>query len=91
MSRGGERIEEVIGRKEETELPKFRDGAFELDGGDTVAGKERVLADEKFLNGFVPAGEIQSHTMRALFGSFRVVSGNDFDCQEVDYNCSSLI
>ncbi|KAG6592072.1 Beta-(1,2)-xylosyltransferase, partial [Cucurbita argyrosperma subsp. argyrosperma] len=82
MSRGGERIEEVIGRKEETELPKFRNGAFELDGGDTVASKERVLADEKFLNGFVPAGEIQSHTMRALFGSFRVVSGNDFDCQE---------
>lgn len=83
MSRGGERIEEVIGRKEEKELPEFRRGAFELDGGDGVAGEERVLADEKFLDRFIPEGEVQRHTMRALFGSFRVVSGNDFECQEV--------
>ncbi|KAE8645996.1 beta-1,2-xylosyltransferase [Cucumis sativus] len=77
MSRGGERIEEVIGRKEEMELPEFRSGAFELDGGE-----ERVLADEKFLDRFVQEGEVQRHTMRALFGSFRVVSESDFGCQE---------
>lgn len=93
MSRGGERIEEVIGRKEEMELPEFRSGAFELDGGE-----ERILADEKFLNRFVPEGEVQRHTMRALFGSFRVVSESNFECQEVEYKfllgfwsfCSSI-
>lgn len=30
MSRGGEKLEEVMGRKEEEELPEFRQGAFEV-------------------------------------------------------------
>lgn len=33
MSNGGEALEDVIGRGEEEELPEFRNGAFEVDGG----------------------------------------------------------
>lgn len=84
MSRGGERIEEVIGRKEEMELPEFRSAAFDIDGGNGGVGETRVLADEKFLDRYVPEGEVQRHTLHALFGSFRVVPGNDFQCQEVE-------
>lgn len=83
MSRGGEPLEDVIGRKEEAELPEFQGGAFELDGGDYFRGEERVLASQEFLDRFVPAGEVQRHTMRALFGSIRVLGGKDFECREV--------
>lgn len=90
MSRGGERLEEVIGREEEEELPEFQSGAFELDGGDYSAGEERVLASREFLDQYVPEGEVQRHTMRALFASFRVLQGNHFECQEVELFCSSI-
>ncbi|KAK3199874.1 hypothetical protein Dsin_023289, partial [Dipteronia sinensis] len=51
MSIGGERLEEVIGRKEEEEMPVFEDGAFEVDGdgdGKLGFGRRRLVSDEFF-------------------------------------------
>ncbi|TXG67420.1 hypothetical protein EZV62_008695 [Acer yangbiense] len=87
MSRGGERLEEVIGRTEEEEMPVFEDGAFEIDGdgdgdGKLGFGRRRLVSDE-FLNSYLSEGEILSHTMRALIGSIRVVEPQVFDdCEQ---------
>lgn len=83
MSAGGERLEEVIGRKDEEELPEFEDGAFEIDGGDGSVGETTRLATQEFLNEYVPQGEISKHTMRQLIGSVRVVPADKFECHEV--------
>lgn len=81
MSNGGEALEDVIGRGEEEELPEFRNGAFEVDGG--VGGEERGLVNSEFLNEYVQRGEIGRHTMRELIGSIRVVPSREFQCSEV--------
>ncbi|KAJ4838828.1 hypothetical protein Tsubulata_013922, partial [Turnera subulata] len=83
MSAGGERIEEVIGRGEEEELPQFQDGAFQVLGGSGSslrAGKK--LVDEKFLDEYVPEGDVMRHTMRELIGSVQVVDRRDFQCDQ---------
>ncbi|KAI4306171.1 hypothetical protein L6164_029472 [Bauhinia variegata] len=81
MSRGGERLEEVLGRREGDELPVFKNGAFEIDGGEGFKG-EKQLASEKLLDQYAPKGEIDLHTMRGLIGSIRVVQSKDFTCDE---------
>lgn len=81
MSNGGERLEEVIGRGEEEELPEFEIGAFDVDGGDRV-GKGRKLVTGDLLDEFVPAGEVLRHTIRGLIQSMRVVGARDFECEQ---------
>ena len=83
MSRGGERIEEVIGRSEEEELPDFENGAFEILGS---TARSKWLVDEGFLDAFVPDGNVMRHTMRGLIRSIRVVDNNskEFHCDLVN-------
>ncbi|CAN4103959.1 unnamed protein product [Withania somnifera] len=79
MSKGGEKLEEVIGRSEEEELPVFERGAFEIEVNErSKIGKK--LTDEKFLNKYLPEGAISKHTMRELVDSIRLVGANEFHC-----------
>ncbi|NP_001275028.1 beta-(1,2)-xylosyltransferase-like precursor [Solanum tuberosum] len=81
MSKGGEKLEKVIGRGEEEELPIFENGAFEIEVNErTKIGKK--LADENFLNKYLPEGAISKHTMRELIDSIRLVGANDFHWSE---------
>ncbi|PON94127.1 Beta-(1,2)-xylosyltransferase [Trema orientale] len=82
MSKGGEKLEEVIGRSEEEELPDFDAGAFELDGGQRFSGEKRELASGEVLDEFVPEGEVLRHTMRGLIESTRIVPAREFECHE---------
>ncbi|KAL5548524.1 hypothetical protein UlMin_003755 [Ulmus minor] len=82
MSVGGEKIEDVIGRKEEEELPEFEDGAVEIDGGEEFRGEKKKLATEEILENYVPVGDISRHTMRGLIGSAQIVRARDFECNE---------
>ncbi|XP_022716806.1 beta-(1,2)-xylosyltransferase isoform X2 [Durio zibethinus] len=82
MSRGGEKLEDVIGRKEEEELPEFEDGAFEVQGEGGAMLKKKKLVGEEFLDEFLPVGNVFRHTMRELIRSVVVVGENDFTCQE---------
>ncbi|GMN51738.1 hypothetical protein TIFTF001_020869 [Ficus carica] len=56
MSAGGERLEDVIGRSEEEELPEFEDGAFQINGGDEERESKKLVSGE-VLNEIVPRGE----------------------------------
>ncbi|XP_010536708.1 PREDICTED: beta-(1,2)-xylosyltransferase [Tarenaya hassleriana] len=93
MSKGGERLEEVMGRREEEELPQFQEGAFEVaeersrpgfksrrDGGG--GGNPRRLVNDEMLNAYIPGGDIERHTMRDLMASIRAVDLEDFACEE---------
>ncbi|KAK4750611.1 hypothetical protein SAY87_004093 [Trapa incisa] len=89
MSKGGERLEDVMGRGEAEELPDFDDGAFEIDGGGGRSGelglgfkRGRKLVDAEFLNNYVPEGGISRHSMRDLIGSIRVVGSKEFVCDQ---------
>ncbi|KAK9089814.1 hypothetical protein Scep_028896 [Stephania cephalantha] len=79
MSVGGERLESVIGRAEEEELPSFEFGAFDVVGS---VGRGRKLVDDGFLDRFVAEGAVDRHTMRRLIDSIRVVGGEDFHCDQ---------
>lgn len=82
MSRGGEKLATVIGRRDEEELPVFEDGAFEIEVMErSNVGKK--LVDEDFLNDYVPNGAIDRHTMRALIDSIGLVGPSEFQCSEV--------
>jgi glycoprotein 2-beta-D-xylosyltransferase len=99
MSRGGEKLEEVMGRKEEEELPAFRQGAFEVaeevssrlgfkrhrrfGGGEGGSAVSRRLVNDEMLNEYMQEGGIDRHTMRDLVASIRAVDTNDFVCEEV--------
>ncbi|GLT57550.1 hypothetical protein SLA2020_305160 [Shorea laevis] len=80
MSKGGERLEEVMGRGEEEELPEFEEGAFQVEGGS--GKKQGRLVSEEFLDQYVPVGGILRHTMRGLMKSIQVADENDFNCEE---------
>ncbi|KAG7606181.1 Beta-1,2-xylosyltransferase [Arabidopsis thaliana] len=98
MSRGGEKLEEVMGRKEEEELPAFRQGAFEVaeevssrlgfkrhrrfGGGEGGSAVSRRLVNDEMLNEYMQEGGIDRHTMRDLVASIRAVDTNDFVCEE---------
>lgn len=84
MSRGGENVEDVIGRGEEEEMPKFENGAFLIEGDGNSKNEGKRVADDGFLKKFVPRGEIAMHTMRELIGSIQVVDSREFDdCDQV--------
>lgn len=83
MSRGGEMLQEVIGRTEEDELPVFQDGAFQVVGRKGIVNGEKKLVSQEFLDRYVPEGEILRHTMRDLIGSIRVIEEKEFTCDEV--------
>jgi len=81
MSRGGEPLEQVMGRAEEEELPKYEPGALQVEG--PAAGRTAPLVDAGFLNDYVPTGGIGMHTMRALLESARVVPPGELHCSQV--------
>ncbi|KAJ8434145.1 hypothetical protein Cgig2_000865 [Carnegiea gigantea] len=58
MSKGGEAIEEVIGWKDEDELPEFEPGAFCVSA--PVDETKRAVSPE-FLNKYLPEGMIMRH------------------------------
>ncbi|KAF5951166.1 hypothetical protein HYC85_009110 [Camellia sinensis] len=72
MSIGGERLEAVMGRGEDEELPVFESGAFDVEVVDR-SSHGRKLVDDEFLNQYVQFGADSQHTMRGL-----VDSVNDF-------------
>ncbi|XP_058218847.1 beta-1,2-xylosyltransferase isoform X2 [Rhododendron vialii] len=90
MSRGGERLEEVMGRGEDEELPEFDFGAFEIEvvdddsdsNGLSGGGGDRKLVDSEFLNRYLQRGGISKHTMRSLVDSIQLVGAKDFQCSE---------
>ncbi|KAM7279153.1 hypothetical protein ACFE04_006287 [Oxalis oulophora] len=83
MSRGGERLDNVIGRKEEEELPVFKDGAFEIHANNNNNKENNLkLVSPEFLNQFVPINNISRHTMRELFSSIRVRKDFDNHCDQ---------
>jgi hypothetical protein len=81
MSRGGEPLEQVMGRAEEEELPKYESGALQVEG--PAAGSAAPLVDAGFLNTYVPTGGVGTHTMRALIESARVVPPGQLHCSQV--------
>ncbi|XP_058788088.1 beta-1,2-xylosyltransferase-like [Vicia villosa] len=82
MAKGGESLVDVIGRSEEAELPVFRGGAFEVDGGEGFGGEGKLIVDGEFLDRYVPEGEIVRHTMRDLISKIRVVGRKEFACDQ---------
>ncbi|KAG0524610.1 hypothetical protein BDA96_07G226300 [Sorghum bicolor] len=80
MSRGGEPLEQVMGRAEEEELPKYEPGALQVEG--PAAGRTAPLVDAGFLNDYVPTGGIGMHTMKALLESARVVPPGELHCSQ---------
>lgn len=82
MTRGGEKLESVIGREEGVELPDFEYGAFQIESADrSRIGKEMV--DEGFLDKFVEVGAVARHSMRELISSIRFVGADEFVCSKV--------
>ncbi|KAL3736395.1 hypothetical protein ACJRO7_025364 [Eucalyptus globulus] len=79
MSRGGEKLEDVIGRREEEELPVFNDGAFEIEGSG-ISRRRMVTSDD--LDRYIPAGDVSRHTVRELIGSIQVVGAAEFRCDQ---------
>ncbi|XP_057979542.1 beta-1,2-xylosyltransferase [Malania oleifera] len=82
MSSGGERLEAVMGRTDDEELPVFEYGAFDVDGGRDGDGAVRKLASEEVLNEVVPEGAVLRHAIRGLLDSVRVVGASEFQCSE---------
>ncbi|CAL5397030.1 unnamed protein product [Camellia sinensis] len=81
MSIGGERLEAVMGRGEDEELPVFESGAFDVEVVDR-SSHGRKLVDDEFLNQYVQFGADSQHTMRGLVDSVKLVGANDFQCSE---------
>lgn len=81
MSSGGERLEAVIGRNEDEELPVFDSGAFDIEVADGL-NHGKKLVDEGFLNQYLQHGEISRHTMRNLVDSIELTGAKDFQCFE---------
>ncbi|CAO2835689.1 unnamed protein product [Amaranthus hypochondriacus] len=83
MSTGGERIEEVIGRSDDDELPSFEKGSFRLR---RKGVKKKHAFSKEFLDKIVHQGQILKHTMKDLFQSMDVVDDN-----QDDFNCSQWV
>nr|GMC59931.1 beta-(1,2)-xylosyltransferase [Ipomoea batatas]GME16816.1 beta-(1,2)-xylosyltransferase [Ipomoea batatas] len=81
MSKGGEKLETVIGRGEDVEMPVFEAGAFDIHVTDRSKFGQKLI-DAEFLNRYVPQGAIQRHTMRQLIDSIQLVGPDDFQCTE---------
>ncbi|KAL5221915.1 hypothetical protein ABZP36_026628 [Zizania latifolia] len=80
MSRGGEPLEQVMGRAEGEELPKYEPGALQVEG--EAAKRTGPLVEAGFLDAYVPAGGIGMHTMRSLLDSARVVPPGELHCSQ---------
>ncbi|CAN1221069.1 XYLT [Linum grandiflorum] len=79
MSRGGETLNEVIGRDENDEMPVFQSGAFQVLGS---LRRNQKLVNDMFLGHYLPEGEIGRHTMRQLVSSIEVVDDREFQCDQ---------
>ncbi|KAL9254320.1 Beta-1,2-xylosyltransferase-like protein [Drosera capensis] len=83
MSRGGERVEDVSGRRDEEELPGFEEGAFRVLGrGGGRRRRKRMLVGEEVLDEVVAEGRVGMHTMRELVKGIEVVGEEEFDCDQ---------
>ncbi|KAL5700209.1 glycoprotein 2-beta-D-xylosyltransferase [Ranunculus cassubicifolius] len=80
MSMGGEKLESVIGRSEEDELPIFDFGAFQIQHHN--GNRKNKLVNDQFLDQFVPNGRIHMHTMRSLIDSVQLVASDQFNCSQ---------
>jgi glycoprotein 2-beta-D-xylosyltransferase len=89
MSRGGEPLEQVMGRAEEQELPKYEPGALQVEGPSLRT--TGPLVEAGFLDSYVPTGGIGMHTMRALLESARVVPPGELHCSQVLYLLPALL
>ncbi|KAJ1702500.1 hypothetical protein LUZ63_002279 [Rhynchospora breviuscula] len=84
MSRGGEDLEKVMGRREEDELPWFESEAFQIEEGEGWERREdRKLVDQAFLDQYLKHGAVHMHTMRSLVESIRVVPTGQLQCDQV--------
>ncbi|KAK2987072.1 hypothetical protein RJ640_004798 [Escallonia rubra] len=82
MSAGGERLESVIGRREEEEMPVFEAGAFDVDGGEGLKGGGKKVMSDQLLDLYVQSGAVSRHAMRELIGSIQLVGTEEFECSE---------
>ncbi|PIA27414.1 hypothetical protein AQUCO_07800034v1 [Aquilegia coerulea] len=84
MSMGGEKLETVMGRGEEEEMPNFDWGAFDIEVKEGISKdeKERKLVNIEFLDQYVPSGNIDKHPMRSLIDSIRLVEPQEFNCDK---------
>ncbi|XP_030541446.1 beta-1,2-xylosyltransferase-like [Rhodamnia argentea] len=84
MAVGGERLEDVLGRSEEEEMPVFEDGAFQISegggGGELVFRRGKSLVSDEFLDNYVDQGK--RHPIRSLIGSIRVVKPGELQCDQ---------
>lgn len=84
MSRGGEDLKMVLGRKEEDELPRFETGAFQIEQGEGWQRRgNRRLVDQEFLDQYLRHGAVHTHTMRSLVESIQVVPTGELQCDQV--------
>lgn len=86
MSAGGERLEDVLGRSEEEEMPVFEDGAFQIaegggGGGELGFRRGKSLVSDEFLDNYVDQGK--QHPIRNLIRSIRVVKPGELQCDQV--------
>ncbi|XP_059666489.1 beta-1,2-xylosyltransferase-like [Cornus florida] len=81
MSIGGERLEAVIGRGEDAEMPVFESGAFDIEVGER-SSHGRELASRDFLDRYVQRATISKHAMRGLMDSILQVGADNFTCSE---------
>lgn len=77
MAKGGERLEDVIGRTEDEEMPVFEGGAFEVEEGNGRKVGER-LVDKEFVDNYIGRNK-----MGELIGSARIVEKGQLQCDEV--------
>uniref|UniRef100_A0A0E0EN56 Glycosyltransferase 61 catalytic domain-containing protein n=1 Tax=Oryza meridionalis TaxID=40149 RepID=A0A0E0EN56_9ORYZ len=82
MSRGGEPLDQVMGRAEEEELPKYEPGALQVEAAAAAAKRTGPLVEAGFLDAYVPTGGIGMHTMRSLLDSGRVVPPGELHCSQ---------
>ncbi|KAJ3677624.1 hypothetical protein LUZ60_003348 [Juncus effusus] len=83
MSKGGEDLRQVMGRKEEDELPKYQIGAFQMEQGEVWERREdRKLVNQAFLDQYLRHGAVTTHTMRALVESITVVPTGHLQCDQ---------
>ncbi|KAF0895976.1 hypothetical protein E2562_018116 [Oryza meyeriana var. granulata] len=80
MSRGGEPLDQVMGRAEEEEVPKYEPGALQVEGA--AAKRTGPLVEPGFLDAYVPTGGIGMHTMRSLLDSAHVVPPGVLHCSK---------
>jgi glycoprotein 2-beta-D-xylosyltransferase len=83
MSRGGEDLEKVMGRREEDELPKYEAGAFQIEGEGWKRREDRRLVDQAFVDQYLKHGQVNMHTMRSLVESIQVVPAGELQCDQV--------